>query len=279
MTDPALRLSADTLAQLAADSARAGDVQTLALVLAGGVPVGTTTPRGESLLMLAAYHDRLDAVRLLLKSGADPDQRDAKGQTPLTGVAFKGLVDVAADPRGRRRQRQRRRPTAARRSASPRPSTAPTWCAGCSTMARRATCAMPPAIAPSMSLTPSAPPTRLSISIAHCRLSIPIADCPSRLPIVDVSAIADCRFPDCRLILRPPDSICAMLALDQIQTVALAGLVLFVGYGVRRLDSGARHLQHPGAGRRRPADGDGHHGRPRLRTGRPSRSRRRSSRR
>ena len=26
-----------------------------------------------------------------------------------------------------------------------------------------------------------------------------------------------------------------MLALDQIQTVALAGLVLFVGYGVRRL--------------------------------------------
>ena len=96
VTDPAIRISADTLAQLAADAARAGDLQTLALLLSAGVAVGTTTPRGESLLMLAAYHDRLDAVRLLLKSGADPDQRDARGQTPLTGVAFKGLIDIAA---------------------------------------------------------------------------------------------------------------------------------------------------------------------------------------
>ena len=45
--------------------------------------------------MLAAYHDRLPAVRLLLARGADPDQRDVRGQTPLAGVAFKGLLEVA----------------------------------------------------------------------------------------------------------------------------------------------------------------------------------------
>jgi len=55
--------------------------------------------------MLAAYHGKTDTVDMLLKAGADPDGRNAKGQTPLGGVAFKGyaeiaklLLDAGADP-------------------------------------------------------------------------------------------------------------------------------------------------------------------------------------
>ena len=60
---------ADALAALAADAARSGDVETLERALAAGVVVSSTTPRGDPLLMLAAYHDRIDAVRLLLAPG------------------------------------------------------------------------------------------------------------------------------------------------------------------------------------------------------------------
>jgi ankyrin repeat protein len=45
--------------------------------------------------MLAACHGHAASVRLLLAKGADPNLVDAKGQTPLAGVAFKGHVDVA----------------------------------------------------------------------------------------------------------------------------------------------------------------------------------------
>jgi len=94
-TDPAIQVSTETLGQLATEAARAGDVKTLALLLSAGVPVETTSARGDSLLNLAAYHDRIDAVRLLLRFGADPNQRGAMGQTPLVGVTLKGLVEIA----------------------------------------------------------------------------------------------------------------------------------------------------------------------------------------
>lgn len=32
------------------------------------------------------------------RAGADPDKRDERGQTPLAGAAFKGLVEVAEAP-------------------------------------------------------------------------------------------------------------------------------------------------------------------------------------
>ena len=83
------------LAGMAADAARRGDLDTLERALNAGVAVNTATPRGDSLLMLAAYYDQAAAVRLLLARGADPHQTDAKGQTPLSGVAFKGLIDIA----------------------------------------------------------------------------------------------------------------------------------------------------------------------------------------
>ena len=52
-----------------------------------------------------------------------------------------------------------------------------------------------------------------------------------------------------------------MLKLDLIQTLAFAGVVLFVGYGLRKSDPGPRALQHAGAGDRRPAGRRGRAGR------------------
>ena len=83
------------LVALTVDAARSGDVTTIEHALAEGVPIGTTSPRGDSLLMLASYHGQLSAVHLLLSQGADPEQVDARGQTPLAVAAFKGLINVA----------------------------------------------------------------------------------------------------------------------------------------------------------------------------------------
>jgi hypothetical protein len=82
------------LAGVAADAARGGDLETLERALNAGVAPNTATPRGDSLL--AAYYGQAGAVSLLLARGADPNQTDAKGQTPLAGVAFKGLIDIAS---------------------------------------------------------------------------------------------------------------------------------------------------------------------------------------
>jgi hypothetical protein len=86
---------AAALAGVAADAARSGDLDTLERSLNAGVAASAVTPRGDSLLMLASYHGRNAAVQMLLARGADPNQRDAKGQPPLAGVAFKGLIEIA----------------------------------------------------------------------------------------------------------------------------------------------------------------------------------------
>jgi len=78
-----------------ADLAREGDTVGLAAALARGVSADEKDDKGNTLLMLAAYHGRTEAVRLLLDAGAQPDLRNDKGQTPLGGVAFKGHVDIA----------------------------------------------------------------------------------------------------------------------------------------------------------------------------------------
>jgi len=46
--------------------------------------------------MLAAYHGNGDTVALLLDNGADPDRPNARAQTPLGGVAFKGYTPIAS---------------------------------------------------------------------------------------------------------------------------------------------------------------------------------------
>ena len=85
--------------------ARAGDTAAIAAYVDAGVPVNLTNDRGDTLVMLAAYHGNAPAVRALLERGADPGRPNDRGQTPLAGAVFKGepevvraLLDGGADP-------------------------------------------------------------------------------------------------------------------------------------------------------------------------------------
>ena len=79
---------------IALELARTGETEQLAEFLDHGIPVDTVTEAGDSLLMLAAYHDRLDTVDMLLERGADPDLRNGRDQSVVAGALFKGADDV-----------------------------------------------------------------------------------------------------------------------------------------------------------------------------------------
>lgn len=83
------------LQQLALDLARRGETAPLREMVGHGLPVNLADHKGNSLLMLAAYHGHAETAAMLLENGADPDRRNDRGQTPLGGVAFKGYGDVA----------------------------------------------------------------------------------------------------------------------------------------------------------------------------------------
>ncbi|MFI2643792.1 ankyrin repeat domain-containing protein [Streptomyces sp. NPDC018610] len=87
------------------DLARQGPADALVAYVDAGVPADLTNDRGDSLVMLAAYHGHADAVRALLARGADADRVNDRGQTPLAGAVFKGerevieaLLEAGADP-------------------------------------------------------------------------------------------------------------------------------------------------------------------------------------
>jgi ankyrin repeat protein len=85
-----------SLPEEAAELARKGDTAGLSALIKGGLAVDAQDAKGNTLLMLAAYHGKAETVAmLLLKSGATVDLRNDKGQTPLGGVAFKGYADIA----------------------------------------------------------------------------------------------------------------------------------------------------------------------------------------
>lgn len=87
------------------DLARRGETEALVGYVDAGVPADLTNDRGDTLVMLAAYHGHAAAVRALLERGADANRANDKGQTPLAGAVFKGaddviraLLDGGADP-------------------------------------------------------------------------------------------------------------------------------------------------------------------------------------
>jgi hypothetical protein len=69
----------DEFANAVFDLARAGSSETLYALLAKGLSPNLRSHRGDSLLMLAAYHGHLETVRVLLKHGANPHLRNANG--------------------------------------------------------------------------------------------------------------------------------------------------------------------------------------------------------
>ncbi|MEU3420745.1 ankyrin repeat domain-containing protein [Streptomyces murinus] len=87
------------------DLARQGQTEALVAYIDAGVPANLTNDRGDSLVMLAAYHGHADTVRALLARGAEANRVNDRGQTPLAGAVFKGetevvkaLLESGADP-------------------------------------------------------------------------------------------------------------------------------------------------------------------------------------
>jgi hypothetical protein len=93
------------LANWLLDRARIGEAERLADYADHGMPVDLTDAKGNTLLMLAAYHGHPETVRALARRGADVDARNDRGQTPMAAAVFKGytqvvqvLVAAGADP-------------------------------------------------------------------------------------------------------------------------------------------------------------------------------------
>ncbi|MDG4809884.1 ankyrin repeat domain-containing protein [Micromonospora sp. WMMD1120] len=100
-------LDAETLAfaHRMFDLARAGATQELAAQLDAGLPVNLTNDKGDTLLILAAYHAHPDTVAALLKRGADHTRTNDRGQTALAAAVFRSsteavraLLAAGADP-------------------------------------------------------------------------------------------------------------------------------------------------------------------------------------
>ncbi|PHH59121.1 hypothetical protein CDD81_3715 [Ophiocordyceps australis] len=104
-TPPTLSPEAIQLASRLYDAARMGDKDALQQALSAGLPANMTNEKGDTLLMLAAYHGHADVVKLLIQHGADTNRLNDRGQSPLAGAVFKkedavieALLEGGADP-------------------------------------------------------------------------------------------------------------------------------------------------------------------------------------
>jgi ankyrin repeat protein len=105
MTADQLPPEAIALAGRLFDAARNGQMDIFEATLQRGRLANLTNDKGDSLVMLAAYHGHGPLVRLLLQHGADPNRLNDRGQSPLAGVVFKNerecvlaLLEGGADP-------------------------------------------------------------------------------------------------------------------------------------------------------------------------------------
>jgi len=87
------------------DLARGGHTEELVAYLDAGVPVNLTNDKGDTLLILAAYHGHAGTVGALLERGADHARANDRGQTALASAVFRQssdtvrpLLDAGADP-------------------------------------------------------------------------------------------------------------------------------------------------------------------------------------
>lgn len=68
------------------NKAREGDAAMMAALLTKGLPPNLRNHKGDTLLMLAAYHGHVDTVKVLLEHKADPEIRNDNGQSPIAGA-------------------------------------------------------------------------------------------------------------------------------------------------------------------------------------------------
>ncbi|KAI0862149.1 ankyrin repeat-containing domain protein [Xylaria cubensis] len=87
------------------NAAREGQIDVFRQALPAGLPANLTNEKGDTLLMLAAYHGHAELVKLLIQHGADPNRLNDRGQSPIAGAVFKkedavidALLEGGADP-------------------------------------------------------------------------------------------------------------------------------------------------------------------------------------
>jgi hypothetical protein len=87
------------------DLARGGHTEELTAYVDAGVPVNLTNDKGDTLLILAAYHGHPVTVGALLDRGVDHSRVNDRGQTALAAAVFTQsaetvtrLIEAGADP-------------------------------------------------------------------------------------------------------------------------------------------------------------------------------------
>jgi ankyrin repeat protein len=85
--------------------ARSGHADALSEFVDAGLPVDLTNDRGDTLLILATYHDHPATVRALLDRGADTARVNDRGHTAVGAAVFRrsragveALLQVGSDP-------------------------------------------------------------------------------------------------------------------------------------------------------------------------------------
>ena len=87
------------------DMARDGETEKLLALVGQGLPVDLTDPKGDTLLILAAYNGQNALVEGLVERGAEIDRLNDRGQSALTCAVFRQneqlvrfLLSRGADP-------------------------------------------------------------------------------------------------------------------------------------------------------------------------------------
>ena len=76
------------------DLARGGRTDELDAYIDAGVPANLTNDKGDTLLILAAYHDHPATVEALLGRDADHSRANDRGQTALAAAVFRQSADT-----------------------------------------------------------------------------------------------------------------------------------------------------------------------------------------